>query len=83
MASNITSTAGALGFAAACADIYIWHLNGSSLPVPEETIGSFAVVFGVGTHAIGIAAKWTGDIISQILEKKFGITPADPTDAGP
>lgn len=83
MANNITATAGALGFAAACADIYVWHLNGSALPVPEDTVTAFGVVIGVGTHALGIAASWAGNIANQLISKKLGITPPNPPNAGP
>ena len=80
---NITTTAGTLGFAAACADVLVWRLNGHPLPIPDDVTASFGVLFGVGFHALGMGAGWCGSVAAQILDKKFGITPVNPTDAGP
>lgn len=82
MALSLGTTAGTLGFATAVADIVVWRYNGHPLPVPDDVVAAFSVAIGVGTHAIGIAASWAGNILNQVIQKKLGLPTGNPQQPG-
>jgi hypothetical protein len=71
---SISTTAGTLGFAAAVTNIYVWHVHGQPLPITTDVQASFGVVFGVLTHAVGLAWNYILPLFKGFLEKKLGIS---------